>query len=382
MFPKSSIRERYSLRRPDECRLALSLLRCLMGSCFTLLSFHGFAEPPRYTGGEMAPGNERYALLGNGRVIEGRITRTSREVAIERASGTKIVLDGTQVLATGGSQEALHRYWIDHRPHREADPLAYALYLLDEADWCLQNDLVKTAKGINFELQQIFASAKFPNSLYVRLRSQTLRLDRYLASSSNRASGPVRLMPASNAQPLLDRREAYFSSFVTPILNNQCLDCHRKPTTIALSLVGTHQAGRLSDSDLRENIDSIEDFIETDRPANETSFYRASSQPHGGQRHASLTRRNTAALAHLATWIEMSQQDLQEREITQSAATSIVGHEGLRSGLRQASANLEVPEKQDGKSRPSPSTRIQRLPVVENPHDAAIFNRMHHGHRF
>lgn len=380
-----------------DCPAHFTFLKCLMGMCFTTLASFAFSQEMGAGQGSISTGEIKLALLSSGRVIEGRITQSYGEVKIERSGGTEIILNDSQVLATDVSHEGLHQYWIRNRPQLASDPLAHALYLLDEADWCLQHDMLDQAKATNRQLQRLFAQTPFPNSLTVRLRSQILRLDRSSKEPVEQTSRPTRLMPVSHARRLISQREAYFSSHIMPILNNRCLGCHRHPTSNAMPLVGPHQGSRLSDSHLRDNVSSVDEFIETDRNARMTSLYLASSQPHGGQPSASLTSRNQVALAHLAAWIEMSQREIREEQTVRAETDLLVRSDQSNSSVRQVSAEIGIqtrgvranqpPQKAStqktlNQSNEIQATGMQRLPVVENPHDAAIFNRMHHGHGY
>ncbi|KAA1259580.1 hypothetical protein LF1_21140 [Rubripirellula obstinata] len=341
------------------------LLGGLLGGCFTLALSPQWAFAAETVDAQNT--SNACVLLKNDNVIFGTAYQVGEYVVIRRGDQSELRLPRTAVACWAGSTADLYRYRVDHRL-----ATGYDIHI-QEAEWCLQNDLIDLAKS---ELQQ--AKEMMPSSPAVaRLEERIRRI-----TSPNRVSVPT----VDNVMPVVHEQEPVATNVVHPqaisefarsvqvTLLNRCGNCHATDTDRAWTIASPPGKTRASAEMTSQNMLATLPFIDSAQPLNSVLLTKALTA-HGGAA-ASLGPRHAKAVYSLRRWLLLvGQSDQTQAAIELPAPTEFVSED--TAGPRWAASESEIAEPlpQDRDDR---SSTPSRMPEVEDPFDPDLFNRQFH----
>jgi hypothetical protein len=354
------------------------LLGSFIGGCFTPLLCPANVDSAENT----ADGNTSNAcvLLKNDNVIFGTAYQVGEYVVIRKGNQSELRLPRTAVACWAGSPADLYRYRVDHR---EAD--GYQVYI-QEAEWCLQNDLIELAKE---NLRQ--AKRMMPGSLTVaRLEERILR-----ATSPTNAAVPL----AGNVIPVDHQEDSMAISGMNPAVSdlqvnntrvlgefarstqvtllNRCGNCHAPNTGRAWTIASPPGKTRASSKMTSENMLATLPFIDVAQPLNSPLLNKALTA-HGGSA-APLGPRHAKAVDSLRRWLLMvGRSDSRQATIEPPSPSAFVSGSSQESFQPVMAAMPLDPDTSKAKASSHQNSVPRRMPEVEDPFDPDLFNRQFH----
>lgn len=313
-------------------------------------------------------------LLKNDNVLLGNAYQVGEYVVIRRGDQNELRLPRTSVACWAGSIRDLYRYRVDHRETDGFDTH------IQEAEWCLQNDLVDLAK---IELQA--AKQIMPVSRSVaRLEERIRRID-----SPVPASVPLveNVMPVAHSEdPLatngIDAQTiGYFARNVQVTLLNRCGNCHAPDTDRAWKIASPPGKIRASAEMTSENMLATLPFIDPAEPLN-SEFLNKALTAHGNAA-APLGPRHARAVDSLRRWLIQVGRSQRNQAVAKppSSATEFVSEPSVTPYLaaKQPEPAGELPSAGELHSAGAEQSSIpHRMPEVEDPFDPDLFNRQFH----
>ena len=336
-----------------------------------------------------------YVLLQNDQVIHGQAYQLGEFVVIRKGGESEIRLPRQRVACWSKEMLHLYQYKMDHRERPDLQTH------LEDAQWCMDHELLDQAQSEIDSAQDRGAEPAFIK----RLRRQL--------EHSRHPPSPVQ--PIASGLPALEKsieptrhQEAVvpplshvvtqgFTKMVQLTLINRCCKCHDeksgRPWKISKSAGGIRPSARRS----QQNLNAALAYINVKKPEDSFLLLKAMT-PHGGQ-GAPLSQRYQTASERLRYWVRLAASEMERTGLTDFDAAaqltapvndrlpSTSSQEPLSSGsLPQPirltgtieSASLPTPQPWQPRSPNHPTTLPNRMPQVENPLDAAIFNRKYH----
>jgi hypothetical protein len=340
-------------------------------------------------------------LLTNDMVVFGEAQQIGEFVIVRSGPGDQVRLPRTQVACWANSLADLYRFRADHRSPADLEAL------LRDVRWCVQYGLFDQADEalrraaalapghpevvqLQGQLQRRSAArdsaaqaarpqtASQPNPTIVAARPPEVRTTAFREPAALSDDDG----PANRADP---RTLRLFASHVQPTLMNKCGRCHHQQAALDWRLhtmpIGTRPTARLT----RENLAATLQFVDAADPGQSPLLLQATS-PHGGI-DAPLTARNATAIESLRQWLLLAgnRQPPPEPSHIEPAPSGQQGGEPV--------PEIAPVAYQDESEQPLPAVLApigtpraaplrtavpQRLPQVQNPFDADLFNRRFH----
>ena len=372
--------------------LRFSLTSILIGCCVVC-----FAGPP-----ETPP----LLLLRNGNVLCGNCEVVGAQIIVRRDDGSQLRLRRDEVAHIAASYEQLYQHRASQQTFRDA-----TVYATDFA-WCLRNGLIDGAQSELAKLKQFDPE-----------NPQIARLQRQLDTARTPHANPrvATNQAFSQPQPAMALIEipdgvpptsvATFATRVQPMLINRCANagCHRTGSDSKWQLSHLGVNVRVSSQMTQRNLAATAGHIDFNDPMT-SELLRYAITPHAGGAYDVTGRTATSAEATLRAWLSQlgayPQPHINRGAAIESGSfpvplTSNIAPVSFEAGddnsiLMPAGAAQSPPEgfwvdesgelvyDPDGKHRVTvkataipakPTSRPSRLPAVENPFSADLFNR-------
>ena len=335
-------------------------------------------------------GSSACVLLKNDNVIHGLAHQVGEFVVIRRGNESEVRLPRQAVACWAGSVRDLYRYRADHRETQGFD------IHMQEADWCLQQDLLDLAR-----LELAAAQAIRPQSAAARRLEQRLR--RLESPVRRRVPVAKNILPVSHAEtpvmtPGLDQAMiGAFAKSVQVTLINRCGNCHAEDSDRAWRIISPPGNTRASAETTHTNLRQTLPFIDPASPLQSPLLMKAVS-PHGGG-PAPLGPRHAKAVLSLKYWLRQAGRRLDQHPIgstsTREPRIKEPGPEkkpevaqenswkSLKPSEEASEASSSTPSGDEASRRSAsggsdPDSSAQRMPRVANPFDPDLFNRQYH----
>jgi len=325
-----------------------------------------------------AAGNNGVAVLSDGRIVQGELTEVPGGYRVTTSSGGQFVIPFDQISVTSASIAGAYEAYRDSIK----SPTAETHLML--AEWCMGNGLWAQAYA---EVQSALKLEPMRQDAHLLLK----RLDTYLAAQDvyKRGQKPSASAPASppviveeEPRPAAAPRSVHvtYVTRVQPILMNSCGNgaCHGQIAKNEFRLKNVRLESRNLKIASEENLTTLQDWIDFDRPENSPLLVHASD---GAPHHRALfAGRRHAQYVVIEEWIRQLVSEQKKAFPAPVAATP------TRSGVVPVSAERVVPQPAPEKSEGafpavmpgSQAPEIQQARRVMRPDafDPAAFNQM------
>jgi hypothetical protein len=303
-------------------------------------------------------------LLKNDNVIYGDAHQIGEYVVIRRGDQSELRLPRTAVACWAGSPRDLYRYRVDRR---ETD--SFGVHLQD-AQWCLQNDLLDLAKA---ELKA--ANAIMPNSSEVariedrinRMNSPVLRRVPLVETVVPVAHQEVDPIAEAGIDP---QTIGYFARNVQVTLVNRCGNCHAADTGRAWTIQSPPGDTRASAQMTSDNLLAALPFVASEDPLSSPLIINAVTA-HGGAA-APLGPRHAKAVYSLRLWLLQVGRSVRQHSSNSHASSMPLSGEPYLAAKRSEPSAVMASQPASDPSVPN------RMPEVEDPFDPDLFNRQFH----
>jgi len=351
-----------------------------------------------------AEGDVPLVLLTNGNVLRGIPQVQGNLVILVRDDGTQMRIRRDQVAFSADSMRQLYEHRVGQLSFRSAAIFA------DDVGWCLRNNLIDEAEA---ELNKLKAmDPSYPS---------IPRLHRQIESArSPRSAAPVQAVNLAPDEPMSMAEKfdapsgitpaavASFATRVQPMLINRCSNagCHRTGSETKWQLSHLGVSVRVSSKMTQRNLQATVPHLDFDNP-NTSELLRYLLTPHAEGRYDISGRSAQSAEATLRGWLSQLGRYPQpfvpgSLEIGHSdlpMPVSPTGYARWPSGnstvapvasaeTNELAVNKEdVPDgfaiddegqliyDPDGEFRKTSDSRPKRLPAIEDPFSADLFNR-------
>jgi len=346
-----------------------------------------------------------YVMLTNGNILRGRCETQGNQFLINRDDGTQMRLGKDQIAIAASSLHELYTHRIKQHAFRSANVYA------EDIAWCLRNGLPDEAEAEWRELVSL--DPTFP--LIGRLQRQIE------SARSPRTSVPQRFSP----EPTADNKDdstfvlpegissasvATFATRVQPMLINRCGNsgCHRTGSDTQWKLAHLGIDVRVSSKMTQQNLAAIAPHLNFDDPSS-SELLRYLQSPHASGRYQTTGRSAIAAEATLRAWLsQFGRYPSPHVPGMMASPTAAIPMPVVQIGFQTpptppvswndravGDANDEpIPDgfsiDEEGeliydpegiyqrKVVPPTGARPVRLPAVDNPFSADLFNRQSH----
>ena len=267
----------------------------------------------------------------------------------------------------------LYRFRVDHRETQGFD------VYLQEAQWCLQNELPDLAQK-----ELALAKAIMPQSDQVK--RMEARIDRAVSPTGRSVPIAKNILPVNNVDTPtinygLDQvAMGAFARSVQVTLVNRCGNCHAPETNRQWQINSPPGNSRASAETTNENVLATLPFIDWASPQRSPLLIKATT-PHGGL-PAPLGARHYKAIHSLKYWLQQAGRSMRN----EAEADAINAQERVARSLPDsymAKRPQQQPEQVLDQARQFPentedSTTPNRMPQVQDPFDPELFNRQYH----
>ena len=365
-------------------------------------------------------GSEPMVLLTNGNVLRGTPRIEGDLVILDRGDGSQMRLRRNQVAFSANSLQALYEYRVGQNSFRSAAIFA------DDVGWCLRNGLIDEAEVELIKLKSM--DPTYPAASRLQRQIDSLR--------SPHATTPIESMVETKSEPEATPRfsspegispaaVALFAARVQPMLINRCGNsgCHRTGSDTPWKLSHLGVDVRVSARMTQNNLAATVTHLNLDDPYS-SGLLQYLKTPHANGHYDTAGRTAQSAEATLRAWLSQlgrfpqphtgsdsitrdnvlptpvaqtgfetwpsPQSPVPPAVLEKTRAIDRVANDDVPSGWPAPVIGpaIKVNQRRPASSMPIPgmtslpqpvasqnSSRPMRLPTIDNPFSADLFNR-------